>query len=490
VYDCLEEPGPDGDLIVCQITERVRGRSLRSLLGERGTLDTAETLSMMASIARALHGAHEAGIVHCALTPENLIVDGDGAVTIVDFGFQSPDGEQRPGPYSAPESRRGTVTGDVYSLGAIAVECLTGSPPDPDASSPAGDTVVPSAILRALARFPKRRFSTAAGFAEACGEPEPDDSPEPQSQTPQAAAAPHPPDGPPAEPETVEQAAAEQDTAADDTESHAPPKADEAAAAAGTAAGGSEAAPPTVSGEPDQSSGTGEQAAESAPESGRAPQADADASATTGEPDLASGGGTEGDETAVSRPPAGGDSASLEAGDAEAPDDVPPPEKQRRSRAAIIAVLIVLLLAAAVVMHLVRPSEPTGNSAKPDPTTDTSSSASPSTSSAPSTDADRSPNSADPAPTTAESSDSESPTPGDGELVVPGVVGKQPEFAATQLYGAGFDVDIDRTGDGRYECPVESQNPDAGSIEPEGSTVTITVRRAHSTEQCPTGTLN
>jgi hypothetical protein len=103
--------------------------------------DAAELLAIL---ARALHAAHLAGIVHRDLKPANILFDGDGTLKVVDFGLakrpDSDDDQTMTGQvmgtpaYMAPEQARGENRGvgplaDVYSLGAVLYETITGRPP-------------------------------------------------------------------------------------------------------------------------------------------------------------------------------------------------------------------------------------------------------------------------------------------------------------------------------------------------------------------------
>src|ERR1043165_8128294 len=117
------------------VTELVRGAPLARL-----TLPVAwETaLDIAIGIARGLAAAHRRNIVHCDLKPSNVMLDPDGVAKIIDLGLaRIAAGASRGAPvgtpdYMAPEVWRGEAPSrrsDVYSLGAVVYEMLTGAPP-------------------------------------------------------------------------------------------------------------------------------------------------------------------------------------------------------------------------------------------------------------------------------------------------------------------------------------------------------------------------
>ncbi|MCA8952798.1 MAG: serine/threonine protein kinase [Planctomycetes bacterium] len=148
-----------------------------------------------ARVARALHAAHEVGIVHRDVKPGNVQCDGDD-VWVLDFGLARgrvdltlTTAGQAPGTlaYMPPEQLRGDGTGpdprgDIYSLGATLYECLAGRPPfaddrpealvrrallhEPDPLRlPLADRDLATIVMRALDKDPRRRFPTAVEFA-------------------------------------------------------------------------------------------------------------------------------------------------------------------------------------------------------------------------------------------------------------------------------------------------------------------------------------
>jgi eukaryotic-like serine/threonine-protein kinase len=129
----------EGAYLVLQLIE---GPTLRQLLREHGQLSPAEAAGVLIPVARGLGAAHAAGMVHRDVKPENLLLGRDGIVRVTDFGLAravasanatfgtdvligSPH-------YLAPEAVEGDrldPRADVYALGVILFECLTGAPP-------------------------------------------------------------------------------------------------------------------------------------------------------------------------------------------------------------------------------------------------------------------------------------------------------------------------------------------------------------------------
>jgi serine/threonine-protein kinase len=137
VYDYGEPDPPDPPFLVLELVD---GPSLAGLLAG-GPLDPARVMDMVAQAAAGLHAAHRAGLVHRDIKPGNLLVGSDGLVKITDFGIAhaawsaplTSTGTLIGTPaYLAPERVAGapaTPDGDLYSLGIVAYECLTGAPP-------------------------------------------------------------------------------------------------------------------------------------------------------------------------------------------------------------------------------------------------------------------------------------------------------------------------------------------------------------------------
>ncbi|MGW3811399.1 serine/threonine-protein kinase, partial [Micromonospora sp. NPDC005113] len=86
VYDYGEMSRPGEPVLAYIVMECVQGQSLSERIAEVGQLGAAEAMSIAAQTARALQAAHDAGIVHRDVKPNNLIIEPDGHVVLVDFG--------------------------------------------------------------------------------------------------------------------------------------------------------------------------------------------------------------------------------------------------------------------------------------------------------------------------------------------------------------------------------------------------------------------
>jgi len=183
----------------------VEGESLRVKLEHDRQLSVEETTAIARAVAAALDYAHEHGIVHRDIKPENVLLQ-RGQALVADFGIAlavSAAGGPRltqagfsigTPHYMSPEQAAGDrvldARSDIYSMGAITYEMLTGDPPHPASSvqaviskilaekpspiSQSRDLVpanVDAAVQRALAKSPADRFSRAAHFADALSNP-------------------------------------------------------------------------------------------------------------------------------------------------------------------------------------------------------------------------------------------------------------------------------------------------------------------------------
>ena len=122
--------------------EFVEGKSLKDLIKARGRLPVPATLTIGKQLCRALEVAHEQGVIHRDIKPQNLVVEADGVLKVMDFGIarlaQRKSGVTEAGmvigtpEYMAPEQLMGDeidARADLWSAGVVLYECLTGSLP-------------------------------------------------------------------------------------------------------------------------------------------------------------------------------------------------------------------------------------------------------------------------------------------------------------------------------------------------------------------------
>jgi serine/threonine-protein kinase len=194
VYD-YGETEENGQQLAFLVMELVDGKPLVTILHEEGRLPVDWTLHVLGQSADGLSAAHRAGVVHRDIKPGNLLVRPDGVVKLTDFGIaQARDATPltRTGmvvgtaQYLSPEQAQGmevTAASDVYSLGVVAYESLTGARPFDGASQvaialahinrppPPLPADVPPAVRllveRALAKDPADRFPDGGAFADA-----------------------------------------------------------------------------------------------------------------------------------------------------------------------------------------------------------------------------------------------------------------------------------------------------------------------------------
>jgi predicted Ser/Thr protein kinase len=157
------------------VMEYVDGLNLRELLVD-GPLRPKQALAIIPPVCEALQYAHEKGFVHRDIKPENLLVDAAGRVKIADFGVAEllgakADGAGTPA-YMAPE-QGGNHAGadhraDVYALGVVLYEMLTGERPSGNPIAPSRkvqvDVRLDEIVLKALEKDPERRYQQAVLF--------------------------------------------------------------------------------------------------------------------------------------------------------------------------------------------------------------------------------------------------------------------------------------------------------------------------------------
>ncbi len=164
------------------LMEFVDGVNLRQAM-KAGRFTPEQALAVVPPVCEALQFAHEHGIVHRDIKPENLLLDKDGRVKIADFGIakmlhaEGADvglAESQPAgtpQYMAPEQKAHRVTdhrADIYSLGVVLYELLTGELPADKLQPPSRkvqiDVRLDEIVLRALETKPELRWQTAADF--------------------------------------------------------------------------------------------------------------------------------------------------------------------------------------------------------------------------------------------------------------------------------------------------------------------------------------
>jgi eukaryotic-like serine/threonine-protein kinase len=202
IYDTVTDGG-----INAIVMEMVHGITLRQFLDQRGPLPPDDAVDVVAGVAQALQVAHEAGIVHRDIKPANILLCDDRRVKVADFGIAKAglgDDLTHAGTmvgtakYLAPEQVEGGRVDprtDIYSLGVVLYECLTGRPPfeaDTDAATalarlhrdplrprqvrPAVPRSLDTLTMHALSRDPAGRPSTADAFRAMLLGADPDDA--------------------------------------------------------------------------------------------------------------------------------------------------------------------------------------------------------------------------------------------------------------------------------------------------------------------------
>jgi serine/threonine protein kinase len=155
------------------VMEYVDGVNLRDLMRD-GKIEPERALAIIPPICEALEYAHGKGVIHRDIKPENILVDQEGRVKIADFGIAALAGgaDEHSGtpPYMAPEQTEGAgdQRGDIYALGVVLYEMLTGERPTINPVAPSQsipmDAGIDEMVLRALKEKPDERFQTAGEF--------------------------------------------------------------------------------------------------------------------------------------------------------------------------------------------------------------------------------------------------------------------------------------------------------------------------------------
>jgi serine/threonine-protein kinase len=171
--------------------EYVAGRSLKAIVREQGPLDPATAIDIVVQILRAARFAHRRGVIHRDLKPHNVILDEEGRARVTDFGIARAGASDMTltgsimgtAQYLSPEQAQGHMvseTSDLYSIGVILYELLTGvvpfegetavaiafkqvsaEPRPPSELNPALPASLDAVVLRALAKDPTARYADA-----------------------------------------------------------------------------------------------------------------------------------------------------------------------------------------------------------------------------------------------------------------------------------------------------------------------------------------
>jgi eukaryotic-like serine/threonine-protein kinase len=175
------------------VMEYVPGNDLKSILKEKGSLPVGETLSLMIQACSGIGYAHRAGLVHCDVKPQNMLITPDQRLKVTDFGIARALASIHPDEksdvvwgspqYFSPEQAAGyapSPASDVYSLGVVLFETLTGTlpfsgtsainlsqahqftpPPAPSSINREIPEPLDRTILKVLSKEPSSRYRTA-----------------------------------------------------------------------------------------------------------------------------------------------------------------------------------------------------------------------------------------------------------------------------------------------------------------------------------------
>ncbi len=188
VYDRGEH---DGTYYIAM--EHLRGRTLKDIVNAEAPLDQMRVIDLGIQILQAAGFAHRRGVIHRDFKPHNVIVDDEGVPKVTDFGIARAGASEMTetgsimgtAQYLSPEQAQGhavTAASDLYSIGVMLYEMLTGKLPfggdsavsialkhlnEPPPPMPGVEENLAGVVMGALAKDPEARWQTAEDFAEA-----------------------------------------------------------------------------------------------------------------------------------------------------------------------------------------------------------------------------------------------------------------------------------------------------------------------------------
>ncbi|MFF4104703.1 protein kinase [Streptomyces sp. NPDC001903] len=196
VHDYGESRIDSGEQVAYIVMDLVEGRTLTEVRAQGGPLPVEQALDIAGQALDALHAAHLQGVTHRDIKPSNLMLGDDGRVTVTDFGIARSSAASTgitdshavlgTALYMAPEQAEGlgaVAASDLYSMGVVCYELLTGEPPftgesvveialkhirEPVPDLPAEfPAPVRAFVARALAKRPEERYADASVMAAA-----------------------------------------------------------------------------------------------------------------------------------------------------------------------------------------------------------------------------------------------------------------------------------------------------------------------------------
>lgn len=192
VHDLVHMMDGDGEVTPHLVMELVEGTSLKDLLATRGP--SMRSVVVVRGVLEGLAACHQAGILHLDIKPANVLVTASGGVKIVDFGIARAASDTTATVagtphYMAPEQFDGKADerSDIYSVGCLLYECLTGTPPfegtmaaqllahrnhprpDPRTLAPRVSASLAAVVERAMAIDPADRYQNVQDMLAALG---------------------------------------------------------------------------------------------------------------------------------------------------------------------------------------------------------------------------------------------------------------------------------------------------------------------------------